>query len=88
MAHDALNDFDFSNHKTVVEGNSHIGSDLLGWIDSNSRNLHVRARCKILLRVAKWRTYITTTPDNSSNSRQSSGLTGGILTDSVFECSV
>jgi hypothetical protein len=61
MARGASNDFDLSNHKPVVEGNSHIGSDyiLVGWIDSSFRNLHVRARCKILL-PAKWCTYIAT----------------------------
>jgi hypothetical protein len=48
MARGASNDFDLSNHKPVVEGNSHIGSDyiLVGWIDSSFRNLHVRADVK------------------------------------------
>jgi len=46
------------NHETVVEGN-HIGTDqiLVGWIDSNFRNPHVRARWKARYQL-KWCTYM------------------------------
>ena len=41
----AFDDSDFANHKTVVEGDYHIGFDylLVGWIDSNFRNLHAHS---------------------------------------------
>jgi hypothetical protein len=58
MKRAAFNDFDIRDHKAVVEDNSRIGSEhiLVGWIDSNFRDLHVHSNPNVTAST-RWETF-------------------------------